>query len=150
VRPSHLYGNVYLYLEQLESDIQQSPRSTLQAVRIRTHSATSWSIHGIYIWPSLLYAHTISSVHVVLHVLVFLTTIPSTFEDVYHQRVGIAGLHYLALGIGLVIPSQINARLMDRIYTLLKARNGGVGKPEFRLRAYRSSFVRPKTHFLVL
>jgi MFS family permease len=64
---------------------------------------------------------------------VFLTTITSTFQDEYHQRVGIAGLHYLALGIGLVIPSQINARLMDRIYTLLKGRNGGVGKPEFRL-----------------
>ncbi|KAF8479662.1 MFS polyamine transporter [Russula ochroleuca] len=63
----------------------------------------------------------------------FLTTITSTFQDEYHQRVGIAGLHYLALGIGLVIPSQINARLMDRIYTLLKGRNGGVGKPEFRL-----------------
>ena len=78
-----------------------------------------------------------------LHVLVFLTTIPATFQDVYHQRVGIAGLHYLALGIGLVIPSQINARLMDRIYTLLKVRNGGVGKPEFRLRAYRGFFVGP-------
>jgi hypothetical protein len=85
--------------------------------------------------------------YAVLHVLVFLTTITSTFQDEYHQRVGIAGLHYLALGIGLVIPSQINARLMDRIYTLLKGRNGGVGKPEFRLRGYRSSFVRPNDSF---
>ena len=150
MRPSHLYGNVCLHLEQLESHIQQSPRSTLQAVLLRTHSSTSRSLHGISIWSPLSYAHRISSVYAALHVLVFLTTIPATFQDVYHQRVGIAGLHYLALGIGLVIPSQINARLMDRIYTLLKVRNGGVGKPEFRLRAYRGFFVDQITHFLVL
>ena len=59
----------------------------------------------------------------------------TAFRDVYHERVGIAGLHYLALGLGLLIPSQINARLMDKTYKLLKARNGGVGRPEFRLRA---------------
>jgi hypothetical protein len=74
----------------------------------------------------------------VLHVLVFLTTIPTTFGDVYHERVGVAGFHYIALGAGLAIASQINARLMDRVYKVLKARYGGVGRPEFRLRAYRS------------
>jgi hypothetical protein len=74
----------------------------------------------------------------VSHVSVFLTTIDSTFQDVYHERVLISGLNYLALGIGLMAASQINARLIDRIYTLLKARNGGVGRPEFRLRAYHS------------
>ncbi|KAI0266420.1 MFS polyamine transporter [Gloeopeniophorella convolvens] len=63
----------------------------------------------------------------------FLTTIPSIFENIYHERVGIAGLHYLALGVGLTGASQINARLLDRVYAKLKARNGGVGKPEFRL-----------------
>ena len=73
--------------------------------------------------------------YAVLHVSVFLTTIPTAFQDVYHERVGIAGLHYLALGLGLLIPAQINARLMDKVYKLLKARNGGVGRPEFRLRA---------------
>ncbi|KAI0002444.1 MFS polyamine transporter [Russula compacta] len=63
----------------------------------------------------------------------FITTIPSIFQDVYHDRVGISGLHYLALGIGLTGASQINARIIDRVYVLLKSRNGGVGKPEFRL-----------------
>ncbi|KAH9970653.1 major facilitator superfamily domain-containing protein [Russula compacta] len=62
----------------------------------------------------------------------FLTTISTTFQDVYHDRVGIAGFHYLALGVGLSVSSQINAKLMDKIYTLLKARNGA-GRPEFRL-----------------
>jgi hypothetical protein len=65
---------------------------------------------------------------------VFITTIPSIFQDVYHERVGIAGLHYLALGVGLTCGSQINARFMDRVYKSLKSRNGGVGRPEFRLR----------------
>lgn len=51
----------------------------------------------------------------------------------YHDRVGIAGLHYLALGVGLMVGSQSNARLMDKVYLLLKSRNGGVGRPEFRL-----------------
>ena len=68
----------------------------------------------------------------------FLTTIPTAFQDVYHDRVDIADLRYLALALGLSIPSQINARLMDKVYKLLKARNGGVGRPEFRLRAQRS------------
>ena len=86
--------------------------------------------------------------YAVLHVSVFLTTIPTAFQDVYHERVGIAGFHYLALGLGLSIPSQINARLMDKIYKLLKARNGGVGRPEFRLRAQCScSFVGSNNSF---
>jgi len=32
-----------------------------------------------------------------------LTTIPLIFDEVYHQSVGIAGLHYIALGIGLTL-----------------------------------------------
>ncbi|KAA1478671.1 MFS polyamine transporter [Dentipellis sp. KUC8613] len=63
----------------------------------------------------------------------FITTLPGIFEGVYHERVGIAGLHYLALGVGLTGASQANARLLDRIYKHLKEKNGGVGKPEFRL-----------------
>jgi len=63
----------------------------------------------------------------------FLTTIPSIFEGVYHQRVGIAGLHYFALGVGLTGASQLNARFMDRIYKYFSDKNGGKGRPEFRL-----------------
>lgn len=43
---------------------------------------------------------------------VFLTTIPSIFQGVYGQPVGIAGLHYFALGVGLTGGTQINARWM--------------------------------------
>lgn len=59
---------------------------------------------------------------------------PSIFEGVYNEPVGIAGLHYIALGVGLSGASQINARTLDKVYVHLKNKNGGVGKPEFRLR----------------
>ena len=72
---------------------------------------------------------------------VFLTTIPSIFEGIYHQSVGIAGLHYIALGLGLSVTAQINARFIDGAYKHLCKRNGGVGKPEFRLRTYLSYFL---------
>ena len=64
----------------------------------------------------------------------FLTTIPSIFEGVYHEEVGIAGLNYFALGVGLTGASQLNARLMDRIYVYFTKKNGGQGRPEYRLR----------------
>ncbi|KAG2062662.1 MFS general substrate transporter, partial [Suillus decipiens] len=65
----------------------------------------------------------------------FLTTMPSIFQGTYHQSVGISGLHYIALGIGLTGASQINANTMDKIYVYLKNKHGGVAKPEFRLRS---------------
>ncbi|KAG2150965.1 MFS polyamine transporter [Suillus clintonianus] len=68
-------------------------------------------------------------------IYLFLTTIPSIFQGVYHQSVGIAGLNYIALGVGLVVASQLNARTLDKIYVHLKSKHGGVGKPEFRLPA---------------
>ncbi|KAF7312747.1 MFS polyamine transporter [Mycena indigotica] len=63
----------------------------------------------------------------------FLTSMPLMFQGVYHQSVEISGLHYFALGLGVTGASQINARVMDRIYRRLKEKNGGVGEPEFRL-----------------
>jgi hypothetical protein len=63
----------------------------------------------------------------------FLTTMPAIFGDIYHQKPGIAGLHYLALGVGLSSASQIAARLLDAVYMHFKKKNGGVGRPEFRL-----------------
>lgn len=60
---------------------------------------------------------------------------PSIFQGTYHQSVGISGLHYAALGLGLSAASQLNARTMDKVYIYLKGKNGGVAKPEFRLRS---------------
>lgn len=63
----------------------------------------------------------------------FLTVMPVIFADIYHEGPGIAGLHYIALGVGLTAAAQINARSLDRIYIHFKNKNGGVGEPEFRL-----------------
>ncbi|KAF9787003.1 MFS polyamine transporter [Thelephora terrestris] len=63
----------------------------------------------------------------------FLTAIPSIFQDVYGFSVGIAGLHYIPLGIGMYGGAMILSRTMDRTYATLKEKAGGVGKPEFRL-----------------
>ena len=64
----------------------------------------------------------------------FLTTIPPIFQNVYGFSVGIAGLHYIPLGIGLYAGTVILTKIIDRVYGALKDRAGGVGKPEFRLR----------------
>ena len=65
---------------------------------------------------------------------VFLTSIPSIFQDVYGFSVGIAGLHYIPLGLGMYLGAVILSKTMDRVYAALKEKAGGVGKPEFRLR----------------
>ncbi|THH18799.1 hypothetical protein EW146_g2225 [Bondarzewia mesenterica] len=62
-----------------------------------------------------------------------ITTLPGIFENIYHENVGIAGLNYIALGIGLSGTSQLNARMLDRIYIYLKEKKGGAGRPEYRL-----------------
>jgi hypothetical protein len=67
---------------------------------------------------------------------VFLTTMPTIFGVIYQQKPGIAGLHYLALGVGLSGASQLNARTLDKVYVYFKNKNGGVGRPEYRLRGY--------------
>lgn len=61
---------------------------------------------------------------------------PTIFGSIYHQKPGIAGLHYLALGVGLSGASQVNARMLDKIYIYFQKKNGGVGRPEFRLREF--------------
>ncbi|KAG6865934.1 hypothetical protein C0991_010435 [Blastosporella zonata] len=63
----------------------------------------------------------------------FLTNMPAIFEGTYGEKTSIAGLHYIALGVGLTLASQVNARYMDRIYLHYKHKNNGVGEPEFRL-----------------
>lgn len=62
-----------------------------------------------------------------------LSTFPTLWTDVYHESTGIGGLNYISLGIGFFLGSQICAPFQDRIYRALKKRNGGVGKPEFRV-----------------
>ncbi|KAK4894740.1 hypothetical protein LTR10_011314 [Elasticomyces elasticus] len=46
---------------------------------------------------------------------------------------GIGGLNYISLGLGFFLGTQIAAKTADRIYKSLKAKNGGVGRSEFRV-----------------
>jgi hypothetical protein len=64
-----------------------------------------------------------------------LSTFPAlwTSPEYYNESIGIGGLNYISLGLGFWLGSQICAPLNDRIYRRLKARNNGVGKPEFRV-----------------
>ncbi|KAJ5130084.1 uncharacterized protein N7515_006123 [Penicillium bovifimosum] len=64
-----------------------------------------------------------------------LSTFPTLWTSAayYNESTGIGGLNYISLGLGFFLGSQICAPLNDRIYRRLKARNGGVGKPEFRV-----------------
>jgi len=68
---------------------------------------------------------------------------PTIFGVVYRENPGIAGLHYLALGLGLSAASQINALTLDRVYVHFKNKNGGVGRPEFRLRKCILAYYHP-------
>ena len=71
---------------------------------------------------------------------VTLTILPNIFVDVYNDAPGIAGLHYIALGIGLTTSSLFNVLLLDRIYIHYKNKKGSVGEPEYRLRELSSLF----------
>lgn len=64
-----------------------------------------------------------------------LTTFASLWVSDYGEPEGIAGLHYIALGIAFTIGAQIGSRALDRSYSYLKKRNGGVGTPEMRFAA---------------
>jgi predicted MFS family arabinose efflux permease len=62
-----------------------------------------------------------------------LSTFPNLWSKVYHESTAIGSLNYIALGLGFFLGSQVAPRLNDRIYTHLQSRNGGIGKPEYRL-----------------
>ncbi|KAI0090532.1 MFS polyamine transporter [Irpex rosettiformis] len=66
-------------------------------------------------------------------IYIVLTTLPDIYTNVYDEPIGIVGLHYISLGIGLIAAAQTNSILIDRSYRKLTERNGGVGIPEFRL-----------------
>ncbi|SJL11597.1 related to synaptic vesicle transporter SVOP and related transporters (major facilitator superfamily) [Armillaria ostoyae] len=64
---------------------------------------------------------------------VILTSIPGIFVGVYHESIGIAGLHYIAFGIGLYGGAQIANAIQDNLYRRLSAHYGTDDCPEFRI-----------------
>ncbi|KAL8659458.1 MAG: hypothetical protein Q9226_000417 [Calogaya cf. arnoldii] len=62
-----------------------------------------------------------------------LSTFPVLWTGQYRQSIGIAGLNYISLGVGFTLGAQILSPLNDRIYRILKKKNGGIAKPEYRI-----------------
>lgn len=58
---------------------------------------------------------------------------PTLWTGTYHERVDMASLNYLSIGIGTVFAAQVTTRINDRIYRLLSRKNNYVGRPEFRV-----------------
>lgn len=70
-------------------------------------------------------------------------TFPDLFLKVYHFSIGTGGLTYLGTGVGFLLAALFGARVSNKIYTYLAAKNGGKGKPEMRIPAliFGSLFV---------
>ncbi|KAL4251166.1 MFS transporter superfamily protein [Abortiporus biennis] len=62
-------------------------------------------------------------------------TFPQLFSSVYGFSPGLSGLAYIGLGLGFLISTFFGGIVGDRIYIKLATRNGGKGKPEFRIPA---------------
>ncbi|KXG45166.1 Major facilitator superfamily domain, general substrate transporter [Penicillium griseofulvum] len=62
-----------------------------------------------------------------------LATFPDIWTEIYHESSSIGGLNYISIAIGSFAGLFFNLKLVDRIYKTLKARNNGVGKPEYRM-----------------
>jgi hypothetical protein len=60
---------------------------------------------------------------------------PLMFQGTYGESIGVSGINYLAFGVGVTGASQVNAQFMDWMFRRLKERNGGEGRPEYRIRA---------------
>ncbi|KAF2449867.1 MFS general substrate transporter [Karstenula rhodostoma CBS 690.94] len=64
---------------------------------------------------------------------VMLSSLAKLWTERYHTSKFTSSLHYIAVAIGATINGQCGSWLMDRIYSVLKRRNKGVGQPEFRV-----------------
>ncbi|KAG9793386.1 Efflux pump vrtL [Exophiala dermatitidis] len=62
-----------------------------------------------------------------------LATFSNIWSEVYHESRGIGGFNYISIAIGSFVGVFANFYYIDRIYKHLKAKNGGVGRPEFRI-----------------
>ncbi|KAK3985474.1 major facilitator superfamily domain-containing protein [Cladorrhinum sp. PSN332] len=62
-----------------------------------------------------------------------LSTFAAVWVDIYKESPSMAGLNYISLALGFSLATQICAPINDALYARLQQRNGGVGRPEFRI-----------------
>ena len=70
------------------------------------------------------------------NIYILYATFPTLWTGPYNQRLDIASLNYLSLGIGTAFAAEVTTRLNDRIYRTLTKRNNNnneKGLPEFRV-----------------
>ncbi|TGJ78980.1 hypothetical protein E0Z10_g9783 [Xylaria hypoxylon] len=63
----------------------------------------------------------------------FLFMYPLLWTEQYGESVSIGSLNYISFALGLILGVNIAGHLNDYVYRRLKARNHGVGRPEFRV-----------------
>lgn len=66
-------------------------------------------------------------------IYLMVASFPDVWTGIYGQAEDIGGLNYLSIAIGSFVGVLISMTLVDRIYSTLKAKNEGVGLPEFRV-----------------
>src|SRR5436190_11615417 len=84
-----------------------------------THPVTQYlSIYQVYLYGNIyiLYAY-----------------FPTLLTERYHERVYIASLNFLSIGIGTAFAAEVTTHINDWIYRFLTRRNGGKSCPEFRV-----------------
>ncbi len=75
---------------------------------------------------------------------IVLSNFSSLWTSQYHESPEIGGLHYIACALGEIAASQIGGPLMDRFFSWMQARNGGMHVPEFRIPlVFLGAFVAP-------
>ncbi|ANB15002.1 Tpo1p [Sugiyamaella lignohabitans] len=73
-----------------------------------------------------------------------LTTFPKLWTEQYGESTSIGGLNYISVSVGYLLGGQLSSILVDRLYKRLEVKNGGVGRPEFRIPLmFLSSVVLP-------
>lgn len=64
---------------------------------------------------------------------IVMTTFSNIWMQKYHESSSISGLNYIAIAIGSTIASQGGGWATDKLWAYLKAKAGGVVKPEYRV-----------------
>lgn len=122
------------------------------AIRERNQEKEVWTIydHGEHEWrtimrkglfrPFYLFGHepiiqVFSLIQMIIYGQIYLVllTVSSTFTNIYGWDIAKAGLGYIALGLGITTVSQLNGYAMDKVYKYMSQKNGGGGKPEYRM-----------------
>ncbi|KAE9366825.1 MFS multidrug transporter [Stipitochalara longipes BDJ] len=62
-----------------------------------------------------------------------LSTFASLWTAQYNQSETVSGLHYVAIGIGSTVATQVGGPLTDRIWAYLKTKSHGKVAPEYRV-----------------